>query len=358
LFDSDTTRELWSHIPPQFLTQARFTVIAALCQQHRDNPEDGRRAFVAYVNREILGMNAAPAVACINGAQTTHTASVHASVSQSATALKARYGKELKRQTLAAVIKDVSQYINGLSDNDMKYAAAKRCITRITKSNGYGDFVDPTSQISTKTLLALVWLAAQDRSRRRATLADALTSLIDAFYQIQREYNISLTGVDDKSRDSSMCPSGTFNKLVDGLNGIHDECQIVFVTKELAAAKLPRVVCAVLLEHLKAPRPGDALTLLLTQLDKDGLDLVWEVIRERVSQRMFEEFGTLYGGIDSAAFVGLIDAGIDTDVGAVVRDAKSLQALPAAGFYAASAPSTNTDDGEENDLVDLAGPLP
>ncbi|MFZ4076403.1 MAG: hypothetical protein ACOYKA_00320, partial [Legionellaceae bacterium] len=202
---------------------------------------EGRLNFIAYVRRELLGERVerpATATPAFNTTQSTHTASVHTSVSASAIRLRESYGSRIaSQQDLNAVIAEMGQWVASISRSSQKGAAAARCFRRITAYHYF--FTDPTSQVSTRLLLAFVWRAVHDNAKRTGSLDDAQALLIDGLYEIQRGYNLSEEGEDDELDDHPICVAGTFNKLMEKLNGIHSDVEVYYITTQGAALKLP-----------------------------------------------------------------------------------------------------------------------
>ena len=201
----------------------------------------------------------------------------------------------------------------------MQNEAAKRCITRLT-ADDY-TFTDPSSEISIRQLLALSWEAIHDERRREGKLQDAMRRFIEGLYEIQREYNISATGLDlGASNDSPACTGGTFNKLIEKLVGIHPDAEIDFITPELAGLKLPLVIKEELSNYLaNKANPATAseltqFTRLIEHIEHGGIDVIWDDIKDLVSERMFNEFGVLFENKQDPTFIDFIDAGRDIEL--------------------------------------------
>ena len=271
---------------------------------------------------DILGHQrahgAALVVPNINDGQSTHNASVHQAVSESAARLAARYQRVIDKDGLESVISMVKTYVNSLPDNSPKNIAVKRCVLRIT-ARDY-TFTDNKSQITTRKLLALTFIAISDDFVRDGTLEDARTQFVEGLYEIQRGYNLSATGVDEGGLDRHICSAGTFNKLIEKLQGIHPDCQIRFITKVMASLKLPIVVREESIRHIKSLANQNTyddlqvFTQLISQVQKDGVELIWDQIKGKVADRMFDEFGSLYQNRQDDLFTGLIDAGQHTEL--------------------------------------------
>ena len=190
--------DVWDRIrmPDHRLTQVRFDAMIQICVENRDNVLEGQRLFIAYVNREILGLGVpqAGAVRPFNPAQSIHTASVHETVTLSAKNLNTLYGANITGIKLDKVIEEMSTWLTGALGDSLETMAAKRCFPRLTT----GDFfTDPGSRVSMKQLLALAWVAIHDEEKRLGTLEDAKVLFINGLYETQRGRNISETGVDN-----------------------------------------------------------------------------------------------------------------------------------------------------------------
>ncbi|MES2142621.1 MAG: hypothetical protein V4471_07075 [Pseudomonadota bacterium] len=252
-------------------------------------------------------------VAVINDNQSTHRASVHQSVSESATRLANRYPSIISDKTrLKEIIEWIEGYVNNLPDNfeRNKAKAAKNCIVRIT--NSY-TFIEPISKVSIQELLALFWSAIHDDANRVGSLEDAKKQLIDGLYEIQRGDNLSDTGVDLGGFDRPICPAGTFNKLIEKLQGIHPDCEIQFITNEIFSLKLRIVTCEEAMRYLEAsanPNTAEELSIftrLMAQIQKEGVGVIWDHIQANITNRMTDEFGSFYE--DKSFFMALIEAG-------------------------------------------------
>ena len=255
----------------------------------------------------------------INEEQSTHNAAVHQSVSVSATKLQERYGAEIEGTGLDVITNRVSTYLEGLDDSRVN-AAAKRGMQRITAPDYV--FEDPGSGVSIRALLALSFLAIEDAGQRMGTLEDARAQFVHGLYEIQRGYNLNSKNQDNKEADRCICTAGTFNKLIEKLEGVHPDCNIRFMTQETAALKLPIVVQEEAVRYLsglanpKSHADFLAFTRLMSELEEEGAgaDAIYEDIKDSVSQRMYEEFGSLYRGQNDEIFTGLIHAGEDTEL--------------------------------------------
>ncbi|OAJ33113.1 hypothetical protein [Piscirickettsia salmonis] len=254
----------------------------------------------------------------LNRAQSTHTASVHRSISQSALQLTALYGENLKGHGLDFMVSQAKEYLNTLGD-DVKSKAAKVGFRRLTAENY--SFIDPVSGVSTKQILALAWTAIHDENKRQGCLEDAKALFVEACYEIQRGYNLSPTGIDLGGRDKPICAAGSFNKVIEKLQGIHPSCTVVYITKELASLKLQRVIGHEVTRYvnniqLETTKALGGFINLLDDMTDDGLEAnhidqnIFSHVKNRVSMLMFEEFGSLYQNKDDLEFKEMVDSGV------------------------------------------------
>lgn len=248
----------------------------------------------------------------LNNGQSTHTTSVHQSVSESVMRLMTRYGHEIENEQLETTIQRIQEYVMNLPDSHQNNAA-KRCIQRITDHNY--TFTEPASQISTRQLIALGFIAIEDEDNRIGSLDNARSQFIEGLYEIQRGYNLSASGSDTHMYmpDSPICSAGTFNKIVEKLQTVHKEVEIIFITNATASLKLPIVVQEEALGYLASlanPKTTQELlefTHLIDQIKSEGIEVIWEQIKDNVTERMYDEFSSLYRDKFDNAFTGLID---------------------------------------------------
>lgn len=231
-----------------------------------------------------------------NDAQSTHVASVHKSVSESALRLKARYGESLKEKGLEALLQEIRDWCMGLPSKDSdpvenKEGAAKRCVVRILDENYV--FQDPVSKVGIRELYALIWLGIHDAvlvSRPE----EALVLLIEGLYETQRGYNLSDTGVDQGGRDKTICVVGCFNKAVEKMQCQLPDVQLIFMTSQTALYKLQRIIpeeVRLFLERLPYAEQKE----VLAQLKEDGTpEPIWEKIRQGIAHRIWDEFLPLF----------------------------------------------------------------
>lgn len=302
---------IWNDIPPHMLTTQSYARMVNIAQEYRERTAEGRNVFERYVREELLGLQRAHgnlnvnAQPVFNHRQSTHTASVHHTVSKSAKKLALHYQHQISRANLEKHLTALDQWMKQLPASD-KNAAAKRCFNSLQQSNYHFGFTDPVSQVSTKQLLALCWIAIHDTEHLDGTLADAQLALVNGLYEANREYNLSETGTDRENQtDSPACTSGTFNKLITTLWGRHPDVTIHYITKTSFADKLKLIIKQeaekYLIEADKAILRGEDVEVV-----------IWNAIKSKVIERAFDEFKSLFGNNrNNADFNADIDAGGD-----------------------------------------------
>ncbi len=341
-------QDLWFRIPG--LTTERFHRIIEIAAEHRDNVDAGQDAFVNFVNLNLLHMDAvrhrmgavrhrigAVRRHVFNDGQSTHSASVHQSVSASATKLFQRYGTQLSGNGLNELMHQLIHWGNELpADNSLNTEAAKRCLKRLTAI--YYTYTDEVSKVSTRELLALSWLAIHDEANRMGSLDDAKMQFIEGLYEIQRGYNLSELGVDDGNPDDqSICIAGTFNKLMEKLQGLHPDVEVLFITQQAAALKFPLVVkeeAMKYLTELSQQQPTGLSTELLKQIQDEGVSAILKHISKNVTNRILDEFGALYNNsAENGLFKALMATAEYVDLGDLSNFEKTITSSNKNAFF-------------------------
>ncbi|EDP45928.1 hypothetical protein RICGR_1333 [Rickettsiella grylli] len=266
------------------------------------------------------------AIPHINGTQSTHTASVHQSVSESAIRLANRYKSKIDGVGLERTIRKTQAYINSLTDDSEKNKVAQRGFLRIVAPNH--TFTDPISKVSTRQLLALAFLALHDDEKRVGSLEDAQMQFVEALYEVQRGYNLSELGIDQGGPDRYVCSAGTFNKFIEKLHGIHPDCQLLYMTNATASLKLPIVVREEAVRYLTTfanANTADALARLIEQIKEDGVGVIWDHIKNNVAKLMFDEFSSLYKNRADSHFSNLVEAGKEVELGDLTTFQEQVQ---------------------------------
>jgi hypothetical protein len=207
------------------------------------------------------------------------------------------YGAQISSSdALDSTIHKLCTWLNAQSDSSAKMVSAKRCLKRMTETDY--NLVDEISKVSTRQLLALFWIAIHDETYRTGNLADAKSQLIEGLYEIQRDGNLSETGVDNNdAKDLTACPSGSFNKIVEKGCGLHPEMNITFLTLQVFSLKLHRLVSEEAMAYLRK-LDNETSRPLIEAIKEEGnansVSPIWDAIWETVAAKMFNEFGTLF----------------------------------------------------------------
>jgi ankyrin repeat protein len=267
----------------------------------------------------------------INENQSVHTVSVHVGVSEAAKALKTRYLPEDKKQSnektntsITALKTRVNQLpynaeVEGVTN---KNGAAQRCLTWLPEVK----FTDLRSGVTLDEAIALVWMGLTDsdeikRKRAERGLFDDEKALSEIeveeklqkeeveeldkiaaqwLYEITRGYNLSKKGVDDGLADKHTCVSGSFNKSIYTLNGIHPLVNIPYVTQKTITARAITLVDEIF-NHL----PEDAKKHFAREFDDSLSGEILEIIREDLAKKLHAEYDDFNGeGLDVDAVIG------------------------------------------------------
>lgn len=271
----------------------------------------------------------------INYSQSTHQTSIHESASESAKKLSNRYNHQITNNKLDQVINKISPEINKffrskqktLTDKDLdKKETAIRCLERIT--NIEFTYFDEKSGTSVRELLALAYLAIKDNKHRTGSYNNALANYIDGLYEIQLGDNIILADEGSTSHDDSpICTSGTFNKLIEKLQGIHPDCELRFISTAIAGLKLPIIAKEEVTKYLDdffEPNTHNYNTCnnLIRSLEQNGIEAIWVNIINQISNRAHDEFKVIYPKKSSQAFQEFLDNAKYTDISNIVSDFK------------------------------------
>jgi ankyrin repeat protein len=267
----------------------------------------------------------------INESQSVHTVSVHIGVSEAAKALKARYLPEDKKQSnektntsITALKTRVNQLpynaeVEGVTN---KNGAAQRCLTWLPGVK----FTDLRSGVTLDEAIALVWMGLTDsdeikRKRAERGLFDDEKALSEIeveeklqkeeveeldkiaaqwLYEITRGYNLSKKGVDDGLADRHTCVSGSFNKSIYTLNGIHPLVNIPYVTQKTITARAITLVDEIF-NHL----PEDAKKHFAGEFEDSLSGELLEIIKEDLAKKLHAEYDEFNGeGLDVDAIIG------------------------------------------------------
>ncbi|MDX2346653.1 MAG: hypothetical protein QNK11_07285 [Legionella sp.] len=321
LFGDEEGLGVWDDFPADLL-ETHWRGILQLCRANQVNVTAGRVALSRRLNQLIYRTTTQKPA--FNAGQSTHTASVHQSVSESAIRLNKLYGDKI--DNLQKTLEQIEAWVNSQDGHDVE----KRAIQQLVHSSY--EFIDQTSGINTKTLLALSWMAIHDESmffkalpitestealieilvkmrikepsefkeklgevketlkglegeeEKRAVESlfikeltkRAETLFLEGLFEIQRAYNLSDRFEDDKDeRDKASCASGTFNKFIEKLVGVHPAAKLKYLTNQGAMFKLTPLIIAASKQHLKQ---NDFQDLTLASLKK----AIYSIVREQL----------------------------------------------------------------------------
>ncbi|MDF1683996.1 MAG: hypothetical protein P1U36_04985 [Legionellaceae bacterium] len=296
---SDGMHQAWAHIPEHLFTQETWNHIRQLCRANQINPEAGRVHLERYILHDLLGIEREQDDA-LNQAQSTHTASVHQTVSDSAKRLSARYGTVIV--DLEDELEKIETWVNAQEGHDIE----QRAIQKLAHASH--DFKDPTSGITTKQLLAFAWSAIHDDEQRQGSKDDAKNLFLQGLYEIQRAYNLSDDFEDRDGADKAACASGTFNKIIEKLVGIHPEVELKYITPQGAMLKL-------------MPLIRQAAQAYLKNQDQDIEKLTVEILKNTIRSLVREQF--------------LFEFSSEPDLTALTHDYQTFEIFQASEDYAA-----------------------
>lgn len=174
---------------------------------------------------------------------------------------------------------------------EFKQQKAQEAVGTLTKPSY--QYNDSGSGISVRQMLALVWIAIHDNRPeigRKGGLESAKRLLMEAFYEIQEGYNLDAQGNRQNSlrEDPSICVSGSFNKVLEKLQGVHPDVQIDFITRETFSLKLRAMVQEEAIKHLTDFRE-DGATVKKAGNFSPISENITPVIREKIENEFSEK---------------------------------------------------------------------
>jgi len=264
------TISLWKQIPEDALTEAHWNRIIQICRENQVNPEEGRVQFTRYVNRERLHQPQT-----FNARKSTHTASVHQTVSESAMRLYNRYRNNVG--DLRVKLKEIEDWVAAQGEHEVEMHAFQQL------AHSPYAFVEERSKITTQMLMALSWDAIHDDSMRMGSLDDAKILFLQGLFDIQRAYNLSHTFENRNEKDKTDCASGTFNKFIEKLVRVHPYAELKYIIKQKAMMKLMPMIRAAATDYL-----GQTSHKSLT------VESLKEAIRPIVREQFFFEYGQAF----------------------------------------------------------------
>lgn len=305
---SSINPNIFTRIPAHLFNTRVFDEIMLICTLNSENINLAQQRLEEYIEQLLNPRNQIINPNNINTAQSTHTRSIHKSVSESAIELHNLYGHKIATATgLTEVLQEIKIYVGKLPGN-LKNDAAKRAINSLGRR--IWSHEDPVAMVTNLQLLALAWLAIHDDSKRNGGLDVALDNFIDGLYEIQRGYNLDDTGlIDNGQKDKVICSGGTFNKIIEKLWGIHKDVELVFITKDTAINKLSVLVknkCAEYLE-IENLSVSELESLYIKFQNDDEVESLWKQIYPDVYTDM-EEYASAFGSKEE--FIQFIDSGL------------------------------------------------
>ena len=316
IFHHPDVKEKLSRSESLVLTSINIIQILKIATKNQTNPAQGGILILRLL--EGLEHNS-------RHQQSTHLVSIHESANQSASRLYNRYQDALIDPLfLSNQFGFLKQQIEHLSLGNLRLAAL-RCLERLQSLPFQQAELTP---VAVTQLLGLCIYAAQDTSQISATVDDAFLSIIHRMLEIQRGGNdANLTG-----RDLAICISGSFNKLIESLVGIHPDCCQQYLCLEAASLKLPRLVVHTTKDYFLAkaiPDSRENLLELVQELDliaTNGIESLWPKIKDDVSRQFFEEYHPLFQQQDHPKFIEILDCVIDIDASEFIPIVGQLKA--------------------------------
>jgi hypothetical protein len=241
-----------------------------------------------------------------NPPQSTHTSSVHASVSESAIRLNNTYTIENAEKT----VNDMETYLQSLDNADLVNAAALRAFYAITQYDYR--YVDKVSDTSLYDLLLLTWMAIEDDEKRIGSKQDVRQLWVESLYDIQRDYHQN----DNPAwADKNICGSGAFNKLIQGIAACHQLTELRYITMQTFAFKLKASIQTLMIDYLKLfanPNTLKAFLLFNQQchsIEVNGVGNYWPFMKDFLQTTLFDEFKSLFKDAQDIRFVQVLESG-------------------------------------------------
>ena len=284
---------LWDRIPHANFTHLVFCQIITTFEQHKGHKEATYEAIETLINTVLARMNGANR-AQDAAAQSTHTTSVHQSVSESAKRLLKKYTVRIKDP------KDADQIIQQLntivisSPSTLMSIAAKK-YWALMQNDVFSGFIDPTSKITLKQMLTLFYLAL---TQSKLSETERNQFIIRILFELQRDGNIDKHGIDSAGQqDFPSCASGAFNKFVYALHGIDDCVNVIMLTKTDASSKLMFLTQKMMFDVIKNrifAAHSQGKTLTMETINEGMTDELWEELKPMIREAINNEFGSLF----------------------------------------------------------------
>lgn len=308
-FDNAEIAACFNNIPLRGIRAEHLAVIKTICESHAEKGTLPTQDIIHYIQRTVLGFQPEQEQlrfnpSTYNTRQSTHTATVHESVSESLKRLDLRY-KDLYDKKIKQNLSEINLFMQSLPAN-AKHSAAQRYWKMLTEQKAYLNYEDPKSKVSIKKLLHLFWVAIQDFSVRYYDATDkehniidlAKLLIVDAFYEAQRDGNINSAGIDDQSAQDKfpICAPGFINKLTEKLIGIHPDVQITIINHQIAGEKFKALIFEKVINilRLKIQEKKQVNEKLENQYINNAVKNIWPSIKDEISEIFFQEFKILF----------------------------------------------------------------
>ncbi|MCW8451650.1 hypothetical protein [Legionella quinlivanii] len=290
---------VWSAIPLGEMTQDNVDSLIAICRRN-GTIEEKQNAIRDYVNQNLLYLDEEEPVQ-LNRAQSTHTASVHATTDLTVWLL------DLSHRQNPVPLKSIEEIISLLEncpaetlDVEQKRAAVD-CLRRLRslpaeivldseKKAVALRLVKETELGKEAAILPLLPLMAQEAERLQVTSIeqfirlifhnisqddqlDYWTAFVSALYEIQRGYNLDERGIDNLSaEDKEICFGGTANKFCERLQGLSPLINFIYVDNVSIILKIKQLLLNEILntaDELLNEQANDEFILLIGNMQND-----------------------------------------------------------------------------------------
>jgi hypothetical protein len=278
--------------------QEHLEFLIHVCEMSGDI-QMAQETILTYVQEHFLAENMPLDDDEFNPEQSTHTSSIHASASDSAGRLMQRYGHEIVGQDIEELLFELMDDLQNMLYQEAGIRLAIRSIIRLMHPEEHHR--DPKSRVSITELLLLCYLAVMDIEHRMGTFVDGSKQIMLALMEVQQPN--SLKGIIAK-KDSPICAGGTFNKLIERMQGVHPDCALVYMTKNVAALKFPRVVNEEAHSYIQNfTQPQDIIAFMsviewILNIKQEGVERIWPMLVVRVAKRLMAEFYSLFDSIE------------------------------------------------------------
>lgn len=370
--------ELLLRIPEHIKSPALLSTIINLALDNE--AEQAAQLIRAQVNAILPRDEHHQAVQPFNDAQSTHTRSVHKTVSKSAIRLKSYFGDRIDiMSNLEQLEEELRDHVEGTKqfENDsnperklafLRYYSAHQAVISI-RTTSMGQYQDPQSKMSIRELLAIAYECLRtpdirtfytpDGNSYIADESDARERLYDKLYEGERNYNLDADDVDDgKLKSRRACQPGMFNKIMEAMYTVVNCVKIIMLTKEYALKKLQYLINRAIIGMLKnEPRNSTeektAFHALLNKLKIEGASLLTDLIINDLYAQYHFEFSPLYqndaGTINFEAMMRDVRGGVEAiDIDPLLIDCENQLKIPSIVNISIFQPLTTTPAPEAN----------